>query len=49
MSALNAGHAPIDGERYVNAQADSYWTLREWLERGRVSGLTDEEMQAQLA
>jgi hypothetical protein len=29
--------------------AEGYWTPREWLERGVMSGLTDEEMQAQLA
>jgi hypothetical protein len=47
--ALNAGSAPLNGERYLNAKAEWYWTLREWLERGGVSGLTDEETQAQLA
>jgi len=47
--AFNAGSAPLDPEHYVNAKAEAYWTLREWLERGRISGLTDEETQAQLA
>jgi hypothetical protein len=46
---FNAGSAPLDPEHYVNAKAEAYWTLREWLERGRISGLTDEETQAQLA
>ena len=49
MFAFNAGSAPLDPEHYVNAKAEAYWTLREWLERGRISGLTDEETQAQLA
>ena len=34
---------------FVNAKAEAYWSLRETLERGAIAGLTDEEMQAQLA
>ena len=48
-TALTPGHSPIDAERFVNAKAEAYWALRESLERGAVAGLTDEQMQAQLA
>jgi phage terminase large subunit len=47
--AFNAGGAPLDAEHFVNAKAEAYWSLREWLERGALAGLTDEETQAQLA
>ena len=47
--AFNAGSAPLDAEHFVNAKAEVYWSLRESLERSAVAGLTDEEMQAQLA
>jgi hypothetical protein len=33
----------------VNAKAEAYWSLREWLEPRGLAGLTDEETQAQLA
>jgi hypothetical protein len=46
---FNAGGAAMDSEHFVNAKAEAYWGLRESLERGAVKGLTDEEMQAQLA
>jgi len=36
-------------EHFVNAKAEAYWSLRETLERRGLAGLTDEEMQAQLA
>ncbi len=38
-----------DSEHFVNATAEAYRCLREYLERGVIKGLTDEEMQAQLA
>jgi zona occludens toxin (predicted ATPase) len=47
--AFNAGSAAMDSEHFVNAKAEAYWRLREYLERGAVTGLTDEETQAQLA
>ena len=47
--AFNAGSTAIDSEHFVNAKAEAYWSLRESLERGAIAGLTDEEMQAQLA
>ena len=46
---FNAGSAAMDSEHFVNAKAEAYWCLRETLERGAIAGLTDEEMQAQLA
>jgi hypothetical protein len=46
---FNAGSAPQDPEHFVNAKAEAYWSLREWMERGGLAGLTDEETQAQLA
>ena len=49
MLAFNAGGSPIDAEHFVNAKAEAYWSVRESLERSAVAGLTDEEMQAQLA
>ena len=47
--AFNAGGTPLDSEHFVNAKAEEYWSLRETLERGAITGLTDEEMQAKLA
>ena len=47
--AFNAGGAPMDAEHFVNSKAEAYWSLREWLERRAIAGLTDEETQAQLA
>jgi phage terminase large subunit len=47
--AFNAGSAAMDSEHFVNANAEAYWCLSEYLERGAIKGLTDEEMQAQLA
>ena len=39
----------MDSEHFVNAKAEAYWCLREWLERGAIKGLMDDEIQAQLA
>ena len=47
--AFNAGSSPLDPEHFVNAKAEAYWSLREWLERREIKGLADEETQAQLA
>ena len=47
--AFNAGASPLDAEHFVNAKAEAYWSLREWMERRAIAGLTDEETQAQLA
>ena len=32
----NGGEAPIDKERFVNARAEDYWTLRERFEQGEI-------------
>jgi hypothetical protein len=44
----NTGPA-LGREYFVNSKAEAYWGLREYLERGVIAGLTDEEAQAQLA
>jgi phage terminase large subunit len=46
---FNAGFRPIDSERFVNAKAEAYWSLREWMERGAICGLNDLETEAQLS
>jgi phage terminase large subunit len=46
---FNAGHRAIDDERFANAKAESYWSLREWMERGAICGLDDIETEAQLS
>jgi hypothetical protein len=46
---FNAGHRAIDAERFVNAKAESYWGLREWMEQGQVCRLNDLETEAQLS
>lgn len=47
--AFNAGSSPVDREQFENAKAEAYWSLREWMDRDAIRGLTDEEAQAQLA
>jgi phage terminase large subunit len=47
--AFNAGQRALNQERFVNAKSESYWGLREWMERGQVCGLNDLEMEAQLS
>ena len=32
VTPYNGGEAPIDKERFVNARAEDYWTLRERFE-----------------
>jgi hypothetical protein len=46
---FNAGHRAVDTERFVNAKAESYWSLREWMEQGAICGLNDLETEAQLS
>lgn len=46
---FNAGGKPMNPEKFVNAKAECYWALREWLELDRVKGLEDEETRAQLS
>jgi hypothetical protein len=45
----NGGEAPIDKERFVNARAEDYWTLRERFEQGEVDiDSDDDKLAAQL-
>lgn len=46
---FNAGQRAIDSERFANAKAETYWSLREWMQRGAISGLNDLETEAQLS
>jgi hypothetical protein len=46
---FNAGHRAIDNERFANSKAETYWSLREWMQQGAVSGLNDLETEAQLS
>ena len=46
---FNAGHRPMDPERFTNAKAEAYWGLREHMEAGEISGLNDLETEAQLS
>lgn len=49
VHAFNAGASPVDSEHFVNAKAEAHWSLREWMERGAIRGVTDEEAQAQMS
>jgi hypothetical protein len=45
----NGGEAPIDKERFVNARAEDYWTLRERFEQGEIDiDPDDDKLAAQL-
>jgi hypothetical protein len=45
----NGGEAPIDKERFINARADDYWTLRERFEQGEIDiDPDDDKLAAQL-
>jgi hypothetical protein len=45
----NGGEAPIDKERFVNARAEDYWTLRELFEHDEVDiDPDDDKLAAQL-
>jgi hypothetical protein len=45
----NGGEAPIDKERFVNARAEDYWTLRELFEQNEVDiDPDDDKLVAQL-
>jgi hypothetical protein len=47
--ALHGGEASIDKERFVNARAEDYWTLRERFEQGEVDiDPDDDKLAAQL-
>ena len=46
---FNAGFSAIDGTMYANQKAETYWQFREYLRADAISGLVDEETQAQLS
>jgi hypothetical protein len=49
VTPYNGGEAPIDKERFVNARAEDYWTLRELFEAGEIDiGPDDDKLAAQL-
>jgi hypothetical protein len=49
VTPYNGGEAPIDKERFVNARAEDYWTLRERFEKGEVDiNPDDDKFAAQL-
>jgi hypothetical protein len=49
VTPYNGGEAPIDKERFVNARAEDYWTLRERFEQGEVDiDPDDDKLAAQL-
>jgi hypothetical protein len=43
-----AGSAPRDAERFLNLKAEAYWALRDALERGEITGLTNAQTRTQL-
>ena len=46
---FNAGMAPLDKERFMNAKAEAHWGLRDRMRQKRVRGLDEEETEAQLS
>lgn len=46
---LQAGSAPMDGERFVNARAEWYWGLRERFESGDIDIHDDDVLAGQLS
>lgn len=46
---FNSGWAPMDKTQYANAKSEAYFQCREWFKHGLVSGLSDEECEAQLS
>ena len=49
VTPYNGGESPIDKERFVNARAEDYWTLRELFEQGEVDiDPDDDKFAAQL-
>jgi hypothetical protein len=49
VTPYNGGEAPFDKERFVNARAEDYWTLRELFETGEVDiDPDDDKLAAQL-
>jgi hypothetical protein len=49
VTPYNGGESPIDKERFVNARAEDYWTLRERFEQGEIDiDPDDDKLAAQL-
>ena len=49
VTPYNGGEAPIDKERFLNARAEDYWTLRELFEDDEVDiDPDDDKLAAQL-
>jgi hypothetical protein len=46
VTPYNGGEAPIDKERFVNARAEDYWTLREWFEQEEIDIDPDDDKLA---
>ena len=46
VTPYNGGEAPIDKERFVNARAEDYWTLRERFEQGEIDIDPDDDKLA---
>lgn len=44
-----AGAAPLNPVMFVNAKAEQYWCLREWMKEGMIHGIEDEDTKAQLS
>lgn len=44
-----AGARPMDGEHYQNQKAETHFLVREYFKAGMISGLNDEETEAQLS
>jgi len=47
--AVNNGESADDPARFQNRKAQMYWALREQMQAGKISGLTDPVVQEQLA
>lgn len=45
---FNASQAPVDGTQYKNGKSEAYFQAREYFRAGEISGLMDEECEAQL-
>jgi hypothetical protein len=49
VTPYNGGEAAIDKERFLNARAEDYWTLRELFENGEIDiDPDDDKLAAQL-
>lgn len=46
---FNAAATPMDKKQFVNLKSEIYWTSRDYFQDNLVSGLGDEETEAQLA